>query len=308
MSNATEVNFIRKQIATPSVSNALSSLYGGSSQYETSAIYDAAGNVVSPRFQRVICPTNSDSWCVKRTYDILQPMEIAELVQPVLDRISNVKIESVGLLKNGQGLFLGMNCGQFSVPNQNIAGDDVIAKKLTLMTGFNGDYKTRLLLSTERFVCSNGMTLFGKVAWEVNAKHTRNQRLKLASSVDSFTGINRSFDDLQRKLAAYAATPLSSDQADDVLKQLIPGDSTRSENVRKTIKQEFRNPQRGTFGETVFDMMNAFTAYNSHERNFRSTTTASRQENRFVSLSGANDTDNRQVTKLGKILDSIVAA
>jgi len=306
MSN--EVNFIRKPVAVACIEDALSSLYGETSQYETDSIYDATGNVVSPRFQRVICPTNSDSWCVKRTYDILQPMEIAELVQPVLDRIRNVTIETVGLLKNGQGLFLGMNCGSFTVPNQNISGDDTIAKKLTLMTGFNGDYKTRLLLSTERFVCSNGMTLFGKVAWEVNAKHTRNQRLKLASSVDSFTGINRSFDDLQRKLAAYAATPLSSNQADEVLKQLIPGESIRADNVRKTIKQEFRNPQRGTFGQTVFDMMNAFTAYNSHERNYRSTTTASRQENRFIALSGANDTDNRQVNKLGKILDSIVAA
>lgn len=251
----------------------------------------------------IIAPTG-ETWVVSDTYDLLQPREAFAIFQPVLDQYSGAKFKRAGYLQGGRRMFVEVTIGKFDIDRTDRKVGDVLEQNVTLYTGFDGSAKTDISESLYRLWCSNGCAGWTK-NWSASCKHTANQRVRLHGAVEKLLQSNENFHSMSAKLNQYATTATNRETARKVIETVFPGETTRTINRRSEILEQFTNPQRGAFGETVFDIFNAFTAYQTHETNYRTTATASREENRFNAI---NLDGSKMMTKIVNAIDTVAMA
>jgi len=283
------------------IRNAASGHYGPEFAYK---LDDVIGSL-SHQFDNhrgVIAPTG-ETWINSDTYDLLQPREVTEVFQPVLDQFSGYTFKRAGYLQGGRRLFIEVTLGKFEIARRDRKVGDVLEKNVTLFTGFDGSAATDIAESLLRLWCSNGCSSWVKQL-SIRCKHTSNQRNRLNAAIAHLTDSTNVFQQISAKLNNYAQTTLDRQTAMKAIEKILPGDATRTTNKRIEILNEFHNEKRGTFGDTVFDLFNAFTAHASHETNYRTTETASREENRFNAL---NLDGRRSMESIVDMLDSLAS-
>ena len=92
------------------------------------------------------------------------------------------------------------------------------------------------------------------------------------------------FQNLNTDINKLAHTPCTRAQFELINNLVTPQDTTRGDNVRAVIADQFHNEELGTFGATAWDAFNAFTAYQNHYRVARNTKTATSTENRHHAI------------------------
>ena len=76
----------------------------------------------------------------------------------------------------------------------------------------------------------------------------------------------------------------------------------KAKNIREVVASQFKNERLGAFGENAWDVFNAFTAYNTHDRTSRETRGKTSAENAFNSQS-----DALYVRKVRKAIQEVLA-
>ena len=89
----------------------------------------------------------------------------------------------------------------------------------------------------------------------------------------------------------------------DLINQIVfKGESKQAETAREAVRAQFTNERLGAFGETAWDVFNAFTAYQTHDRVTRQTEQTTREENRFRALA-----DNTFPVKVRNAISEVLA-
>ena len=223
---------------------------------------------------------------VRDTYDLLQPLEAFAFLDS-LKEVYGFKYSRAGFTHGGRRLFISAEAGDME-PNTRKKGD-IINKRVTAYTSFDGTTGTAIVSEALRVWCNNGMANWVKDRnINLSVRHTKNQRNFIAEALSQATGIKMLFQKLEEdieRLDAQRVTPLEMNEISnryfDIHAKPDNEISTRTRNAKELVDSHFHNEELGTFGVSGWDAVNAFTAYITHDKNYRDTTTSSKLENNY---------------------------
>ena len=245
---------------------------------------------------------------VSSTYDLLQPIEAFAFLDTLQDELK-FKYTSAGFTNGGRKLNITANCGDFEIAHsEKRRKGDIIGKRITASTSFDGTSATSIKVQLHRVWCSNGMA-----NWiddrknQIIVRHTKNQRAIMATALEQVTGIKQVFETLYQDINRLKKTKINDEQANRILEDFF-----RIEDMSKVqsrvadkvhnIRTQFYNSARGAFGENAYDLLNAYTAWNTHIRSYKETSTnkmtRSLDENKFNTIS--NESGIKQFRKVIK--------
>ena len=124
----------------------------------------------------------------------------------------------------------------------------------------------------------------------------------MTTALEQATGMRQVIQSLESDIVTLSdreVTPYEFDQINEIV---FKGESKQAETSREAVKAQFSNERLGAFGETAWDVFNAFTAYQTHDRTTRETKQTSRQENLFRSQS-----DSAFPTKVRNAMSEVLA-
>ena len=239
---------------------------------------------------------------VSSTYDLLQPVEAFAFLDALKDEVG-FDYANAGFTHQGRQLFIQGSLGEFEVPTSNDRKKgDVLDKRIVARTSFDGSLATTIQIELLRVWCDNGCASWDKENKIAKVKHTRNQRAIMATALEQATGMRQVIQSLESDIVTLSdreVTPYEFDQINEIV---FKGESKQAETAREAVKAQFSNERLGAFGETAWDVFNAFTAYQTHDRVTRETKQTSREENRFRSQS-----DSAFPTKVRNAMNEVLA-
>ena len=153
-------------------------------------------------------------------------------------------------------------------------GDDVIFREILWTNSYDGSRQVSLKDSMLREWCTNTATqVMGMSSW--GFRHTRQATIEVGNVTAAVQASVMRFAQVADRARLMASTPFYYEQMRRVAGYLYPLPTdpdvspTRALKAHEAILGEFANLQRGTFGRTAWDAVNALTAYASHERTTR---------------------------------------
>lgn len=220
---------------------------------------------------------------VSSTYDLLQPTEAFAFLDCLKDEV-DFDYAKAGFTHQGRQLFIQGKIGEFEVPtNERKKTGDILEKRIVARTSFDGSIATSIQVELLRVWCDNGCASWQNENRIAKVKHTRNQRRIMATALQQATGVRQVIQNLESDiglLSTREVTPLEFEQINEIV---FSGESRQAETAREAVASQFTNERLGAFGETAWDVLNAFTAYQNHDRSARETKQTTREENRFRS-------------------------
>ena len=224
---------------------------------------------------------NNPLTIVRSTYDVLQPIEAFAFLDCLKDEL-DFEYENAGFTHQGKRLFIQGKLGDFEAPSSDSRKvGDVIDKRVVATTSFDGSTATEIRLEFLRLWCSNGCANWTNENAIAKVKHTRNQRSRLNLAIEQATGIKQIVQNVESDVALLTSRAFTSEQVESVSRLVFPNDTKQAETAREAVKAQFSNERLGAFGETAWDCLNAFTAWNTHERTLRETKQTSLEESAF---------------------------
>lgn len=243
-------------------------------------VFDARGNAIENSFNIARTDTGESLGVMGARYTITQTRDAFNYLRGMPGKAN---FRRGGMLKGGK-FFLSAEFGVM-----DIRGDKQTAFGV-FISSFDGSWANRPVWVFNRAACMNVATYVIKADSKrgaVKAKHTANHATKLDSLLFE---LQVAQDTVRTRAEKLMDSPMTRGEFDAFALRLIPGDSTRSENMRADLAAEFSNASRGTYGKNRFDAFNALTAYETHVATRRETETGTRDENAFAALIGANET------------------
>jgi len=245
---------------------------------------------------------------VSDTYDLLQPIETFAFMDALCNSM-NIQFTKAGFTHGGRRMFIQAEYGEVKIEHGKRKVGDILKRRITATGSFDGTTSTKLEGSMHRVWCSNQMANWvADRNKSIKVRHTRNQRVVFAQALEQATGMKQVFVNFQADINKLNKTKMTEKQMHLVATKYLKleGKETgeigsRAMNNHATLLNEFANEERGTFGVTAWDAMNAFTAYQTHERSYRETKSTSREENRFRVLS-----KERAVAKFRNLVTEVV--
>ena len=259
-------------------------------------------NHICQGFKLIKDDRNEPLTIVSSTYDLLQPTEAFAFLDCLKDEIG-FTYENAGFTHQGRQLFIQGSLGEFEVPTSNDRKKgDILDKRIVARTSFDGSLATTIQSELLRVWCDNGCASWDKENKIAKVKHTRNQRALMATALEQATGMRQVIQSLESDIVTLSdreVTPYEFDQINEIV---FKGESKQAETAREAVKAQFSNERLGAFGETAWDVFNAFTAYQTHDRTTRETKQTSRQENLFRAQS-----DNTFPVKVRNAMSEVLA-
>ena len=238
-------------------------------------------NHICQGFKLIKDDRNEPLTIVSSTYDLLQPVEAFAFLDALKDEV-NFDYESAGFTHQGRQLFIQGSLGDFEVPTSNDRKKgDILNKRIVARTSFDGSLATVIQIEILRVWCDNGCASWDKSNRIAKVKHTRNQRAIMATALEQATGMRQVIQTLESDIVTLSdreVTPVEFERINEIV---FKGESKQAETARDAVKAQFSNERLGAFGETAWDVFNAFTAYQTHDRVTRETKQTTREENRF---------------------------
>lgn len=218
--------------------------------------------------------------------DNRQPVDIIEAFRDEL-LAENLHISHAAVLRGGKIVVVS---AKLEMKKLAVSGTDTLMPYVTLVTGYDGQTGTKLMLSTIRTVCNNTLQMSLSEAQKtgkfktIRASSRINdiQTLRdLVANVDGIVTENlRTYDALSNskisdaEVAKYFADVLQIDisqlgKVDKDGKNVI---STKSQNMLDALVNAYRNaPGAMQASGTLWGAVNAVTYYATHEKTVRDT-------------------------------------
>lgn len=257
-------------------------------------------------YSRILDDRNCPLAIVKDTYDLLQPIEAFAFMDALKETMGFDYKES-GFTHEGKRLFISAYSGQIHVGKKTKG--DVLQKRVTAHTSFDGSSSTILKTELLRVWCNNGCA-----TWTddqvIKVRHTRNQRAIMSEALSQATGMEQVFSKIENDINHLDSVNVTRGQMRKMANIYFKIDgkhdddiATKSKNGRDRMLSQFHHETLGTFGETAWDAMNAYTAYMTHDRPTRNTKGASKEENQW--RGAFSEKDSR---KFRNIITEVVGA
>lgn len=217
---------------------------------------------------------------VKNTYQMVQPIEALAYFDTLREHMG-FTYDRAGFLKGGRRMYINARLDNFEVPHKDERKvGDILEKRISFMTSWDYSCTSKTEAELLRQWCSNGCASW--IADSIfNVKHTKNADHRIKTALRQATGLKQVIQDLDNDITLLANTEANEEQFDKVARIVFPSDTTASRNIRDSLTSQFSNERLGAFGNTAWDVLNAFTAYQTHERTTRETKGSTREENAF---------------------------
>lgn len=220
-------------------------------------------------------------------YEVIQPAHMFDFVDNMLEG-SGFHYESVGALRGGSVLFISARVGHIDV----LGSGDITRTYLAFVNSFDGSLAAQAYLTGTRIVCMNTLQMsLGNVnGSKLRFKHTKNVHNKMNAAQHLVQGVLATQEDLQRKLETLAQRKIvKREKYSAILDSLFPGDSTRTENVKRDITALWSHSDGNAFPweHTAYALYNAVTNYVDHSRATRGDDKATARAESAILGSGA---------------------
>lgn len=221
---------------------------------------------------------------VKDTYDLLNPVEAFAFMDALVSTMGLNYRES-GFTHEGKRLFITAYGEPIVIAHKDRKLGDTLQTRVTCVTSFDGSSSTIIKIEFLRVWCSNKMA-----SWmtdeTIKVRHTRNQRAIMSQALSQATGIEMIFSKIENDINHLNTVKVTRGQMRKMANIFFEIDGKKEDDVHtKTINgrdrmlSQFHHETLGTFGQTAWDAMNAYTAYMTHDRPSRKTKGASKDEN-----------------------------
>jgi phage/plasmid-like protein (TIGR03299 family) len=220
---------------------------------------------------------------VSDTYNLLQPVEAFAFLDCMKDEVG-FDYAKAGFTHQGRQLFIQGKIGEFEVPSHSDRKKgDVLEQRIVARTSFDGSLATSIQVELLRVWCDNGCASWQNEERIAKVKHTRNQRRIMASALQQVTGVRQVIQNLESDIGLLSTREVTPLEFEQINQMVFSGETRQAETAREAVASQFTNERLGAFGETAWDVLNAFTAYQNHDRTARKTKQTTKEENRFRS-------------------------
>jgi len=217
---------------------------------------------------------------VSDTYDLLQPLECFSFMDAIKSNLG-FEYKNAGFTHGGRRMMIVAEYGESCVGDPKVG--DVVKKRVVARTSFDGTISTNIKMELYRLWCKNGCGNWITGDINIRARHSKNQRNILNDAIDQATGVKNVFMNLHNDMQVMNNTKVTELDMNRVADIIFPNDTTRADTIKRLVKQEFHNEERGTFGKSAWDIFNAFTSYQNHIKVARDGKKADKRENHFHS-------------------------
>ena len=224
---------------------------------------------------------------VSDSYNLLQPIEAFAFLDALKNELG-FTYSKAGFSDGGKRLSIECDYGQaeISTPDSRKVGD-ILKRRVIATTSFDGTSSTKIQTQALRVWCSNGMANWKEDGTcKISVRHTKNQRQIMADALTQATGIKQAFVNLESDIARLERVHFTREQMDQAANLFYKTEkmekiTTRVQNQVDRLNAQFHHESLGTFGRSAMDAMNAFTAFQTHDRVYRNTAETSREENQW---------------------------
>jgi hypothetical protein len=193
------------------------------------------------------------------------------------------KVTQVGFIPDRARAFAFVNVGDIEVSRKGAKVGDPLSAYIYSTDGWDGGTPRQSRLYIERLTCLNGQTS-KKLQAKLWVSHTKNMSSRLETKYQPFLNeIEHTVDAYRTQFNKLADTSMNTEQMEDFLKKLLPGESTLSQNRRKGVVSLFEEGT-GNLGNSRWDAYNAVTEFVTHGRGYRETDVRSASTNRFFGV------------------------
>ena len=228
-------------------------------------------------------------YCPSEPKEFLQAQyEFAEFIQGSVFR--------AGFIGERSRAFAFINVGDINITKPKKKGD-VLRAYIYSTDGWDGGTPRRSRLYVERLICSNGMTS-RQLKANLWVSHTKGMGEHYGKRWKAFLQeIRNEVVGVKEEFTRLLNVPMDREGMGSFLKQLIPGESTMSENRRGQIVGLFESGE-GNQGATRWDAYNAVTEFVTHHRSYRGNDATPVEVNRFLGVLETDTLSNRALAIL----------
>jgi len=281
------------------------------SSAESETLFDSDMNPVigyresSMRQAESFCSIHAKGEVYQMPRKSYQPLQPAEWCNRMLDTVRKLeaagsKIERVDARVIGARLFLDLTLDKKEIERKDRKLGDVVEWGIRISDTFDGSGGFKIEVFTKRLWCLNGCSHSFKEL-RINHRHTKNVLDYVDVSISRLQSMIGQIPKLQESYQTFALTPISEEKVNTVVDDLLgvlpePTDpnekSPNSTNLLNTRDQILSNVWRGlgqnVEGErTAFDVLNAFTEFDTHQRTVRGARSEEEKaESRFLGING----------------------
>lgn len=220
-------------------------------------------------------------------YEVIQPQHMFDFVDSLIEG-SGYHYESAGALRGGSVVFISARVGQIDV----LGSGDITRTYLAFINSFDGSLVAQAYLSGTRIVCMNTlqMSLSNQQA-KLRFKHTKNVHTRMSAAQSLIANVQQTETTLKEKLETLAQRKITKKATyTAMLDSLFPGDSTKTENIKREITSLWAYNDGNAFEDwkgTGYALYNAITNYVDHSRATRGEDKAAARAESAILGSGA---------------------
>lgn len=220
--------------------------------------YEVDGNTYYVPFKKAHFrdDTNQCVGVTGQSYEVFQNSSLKEFVTPLVEE-GILEIVNMGVLGVGQKVFIQAQMTQdFTIVGENHKG------MISLLNSHDGTSALAAGVTDKRVICNNTFAMaMGDMSTRLKHSRGLDDKSKQIDAIINF--VNERMTMFSEHAEQLASTKSNILMVDHIIEEAYgkPADSVRAAN---NIRQFYRNGI-GTNGETLWDAVNAFTQYTTHE-------------------------------------------
>ena len=221
-------------------------------------------------------------------------------------------IETAGQIDGGKKIFMVARFTDMMHEDFRFSPDtpeDLVLPRISFFGSHDGTSTLGVSMIAYRMWCENMFSQLGGAERCIKIKHTNNVTKRIINAENILLGMREEWIERSKVFKRMVQRPLTGEEAMNTVRYVVQKKkadrekkleeaSTRTQNRVEKLMELYRDNDLGNFGKTAWDMLNAVTAFNTHERNIRKD--HSRFDNR---LNGSgSDYEKRANAALGQLI------
>lgn len=233
----------------------------------------------------------SNRTTVTESYHVYQNSEFLRVMQEVASK-TGMQITKAGTYGDGRRCWLVAEFPGFGSVDINTGKyrGDYLKPVLYVSLTHDGQSTIRFQMTTIRKHCANVFTgIMSKIVRQLDKdiddeggynkkiRHTASVVLKVDEAVEAIKAMLKRYNSVIDKFRRMANVEIAGAELDRTIRKILGVDQdkpydelhTKTKNRIADFKRMFNRPDLGTYGSTLWDLMNSVTATNTHTRKIK---------------------------------------
>ena len=205
-------------------------------------------------------------------FEAMQPAEMFKAILATAQKYERFDLSKLTFKEYLGGEIINFDLQLEKIEFKNKAGvDDVTDVIVSFGTSYNGNLSNVINVKSFRYVCSNGLKVYGS-DYKLKGKNTINGKIKALAYINEFGKILENADNYKELLITLDKKEISDEQVKNIIYEVFDfkkseKKQTRKENILKKVNESMEIEFERT-GRTLYGVLNGFTYYSNHLANF----------------------------------------